>query len=224
MGKSWFVTLLIDWYQSQNVKFNAIDMDNENNTLSRFFSKSEYVDVAKESDLDGVINRIVDGDIPVTVIDMRAASTDRIAPWWKQVDLDTLTNDYGVEFTAVGVVDTSFDSVANIGFWANDILASNQKMGYVIARNLARGESLGYDNSRERDEYKSTLGIVEVEIPKLDDGVHSQLETDGLRVAAALELNDQTHPLTKFMSRSRLKKYQQRVFAEFERIKARLLP
>ena len=162
--------------------------------------------------------------IPVTVIDMRAASTDRIEPWLRNVDFDMLFSEYGVRFTAIGVVDTSSDSVANIGFWASDVLAGNKKIRYVIGRNLVRGVELGYDTSEDRKKYQKTLDLAEVEIPKLEDWVHAQLESGDLRVATALEIKDASHPLTEFMNRSRLKKYQQRVFAEFERIKERLLP
>jgi len=185
VGKSWLITLLIDWYESRGVKFHSIDLDNENNTLSRFYSNAEFVQVASERDLDGMINRIVASEIPVTVIDMRAASTDRIEPWLRNVDFEMLLSEYGVRFTAIGVVDTSSDSVANIGFWANDVLAGNKKIRYVIGRNLVRGEELGYDKSEDREKYKKTLDLAEVEIPKLEDWVHARLESEDLRIATA---------------------------------------
>lgn len=224
VGKSWLISLLVDWYESQSVKFHAIDMDSENNTLSRFYSDAEFVDLSSQQDLDAMMNRIVSSDIPVTVIDMRAASTDRIEPWLRNVDFDLLASDYGVRFTAIGVVDTSFDSVANIGFWARDILSANKGIRYVIGRNLMRSPELGYDSSEKRKEYQATLDMAEIEIPQLECWVHSKLENESLRVGAALEIKDAKHPLAEFMNRCRLSKYQQRVFMEFERIKARLLP
>ncbi len=224
VGKSWLITLLIDWYISRKVSFKAIDMDNENNTLSRFFRDAEFVEVASEKDLDGMMNRIVVSETPVTVIDMRAASTDRIEPWLRHVDFETLASDYGVRFTAIGVVDTSSDSVANIGFWASDVLAANKEIRYVIGRNLVRGEELGYDKSEDRKKYQKTLDLAEMEIPKLEEWVHAKLENESLRIGAALELKEPSHPLTEFMNRSRLRKYQQRVFAELDRVKERLLP
>lgn len=224
VGKSWVMGLLIDWYQSKKVGFKGIDLDNENNTLSRFFSDAEFVEVASQQELDGMMNKIVASDVAVTIIDMRAASTDRIEPWLRHVDFDALSSEYGVRFTAIGVVDTSSDSVANIGFWASDVLASNKDIRYVIGRNLVRGEELGYDTSPDRKKYQKTLDLEEIEIPKLEEWVHAKLESENMRVGAALELTDANHPLTEFMNRSRLKKYQQRVFAEFDRIKERLLP
>jgi MinD superfamily P-loop ATPase len=35
VGKSWLICLLIDWYKSLSLKFHAVDLDNENSTLSR---------------------------------------------------------------------------------------------------------------------------------------------------------------------------------------------
>lgn len=153
-----------------------------------------------------------------------AASTDRLQPWLKQVDFDALRDEHGVQFTAVGVVDSSSDSVANIGFWAGDVLQGNKDIRFVIAQNKVRGEELSYSTSEARREYQKKLDLAEIEIPKLDEWVHQKLEVADLRIGAALEVSDPANPLTKFMTRSRLKKYQQAVFAEFEKIKARLLP
>lgn len=224
VGKSWLITLLTDWYESRGTLFKAIDMDNENNTLSRFYRGAAFVEVAQEREMDQMLNKIVADNASVTLIDMRAASTDRVEPWLRHVDFDTLTNDYGVRFTAIGVVDTSSDSVANIGFWARDVLAGNKKIRYVIGRNLVRGEELGYDKGDLRKKYQSALDLAEIEIPKLEEWVHSRIEEESLSVGAALKIDDPNHPLTEFMNRSRLKKYQLRMFAEFEKIKDRLLP
>jgi len=224
VGKSWLITLLIDWYLSRKTAFHAIDLDNENNTLSRFYGGAEFIEVSSERDLDAMLEKIVEGETAVTVIDMRAASTDRIQPWLKQVDFDALRDEHGVRFTAIGVVDSSADSVANIGFWAGDVLQGNKDIRFVIAQNKVRGEELSYPSSDARREYQKTLDLAEVEIPKLDEWVHQKLEVADLRVGAALDVSDPENPLTKFMTRSRLKKYQQAVFAEFEKIKARLLP
>jgi hypothetical protein len=158
------------------------------------------------------------------VIDMRAASTDRIEPWWRQVDFEALRDEHGVRFTTIGVVDSSSDSVANIGFWAKDVLGDKREIRFIIAQNKVRGEELSYPSSKARAEYQKTLDLAEIQIPKLDDWVHQKLEVADLRVGAALEVNDPANPLTKFMTRSRLKKYQQAIFSEFEKVKERLLP
>lgn len=222
VGKSWLITQLIDWYLANKVPFQALDLDNENNTLSRFFNKAEFVEISSERDLDKMIEQVAESAITLTVIDMRAASTDRIAPWWKQIDFDTLRDQYGVRFTAIGVVDSSADSVANIGFWAKGVL--HKGIEFVIAQNKVRGEELSYSNSAQRQQYQATLNLAEIELPKLEDWVHRELENTDLSIRRALELEDPASPLTKFMTRSRLKKYQQAVFSEFEKIKNRLLP
>jgi hypothetical protein len=223
VGKSWLIALLIDWYIALKIQFHAIDLDNENNTLSRFYHAAEFIEVSSERDLDGMIEKIVESDTALTVIDMRAASTDRVEPWLRKVDFDSLLHDHGVRFTAVGVVDTSSDSVANVGFWAKDVLA-NKNMRYVIGQNKVRGEELTYPTSAEAKEYRETLDVIEVEIPKLEGWVQLKLEEADLRVGAALDLTDPANPLTKFMTKCRLKKYQQAVFAELEKARDRLLP
>lgn len=227
VGKSWLIALLIDWYRALGIAFQAFDLDNENNTLSRFYgaeSEAEYVDVAKQRELDAMIEKIIRDERPLTVIDMRAASTDRIQPWFKQVDLAALREDHGIRMTAIGVVDSSADSVSNIGFWVKDILEGGKGFRFVIAQNQVKGEELTYPESKERAEYQKTLDLAEITLPKLEDWLHKELETAHLRVGVAVQSTDPASPLTTFMNRSRLKKYQQAVFAEFDKIKDRIIP
>lgn len=222
VGKSWLIALLIDWYRSLKIPFRAIDLDNENNTLSRFYSEAEFIEVSSQRDLDAMLEKIVDSETTLTVIDMRAASTDRIEPWWRQVDFESLRDEHDIYFSAIGVVDSSSDSIANIGFWARDVL--QKEIPFLIAQNLVRGEELSYPKSKVREEYLKTIDLAEITLPKLDDWVHQKLELNDLRVGAALEVFDPASELTKFMTRSRLRKYQQTVFAEFEKVKTRLQP
>lgn len=224
VGKSWLIALVVDWYRSLKIPFRAIDLDNENNTLSRFYPEAEFIEVSSQRDLDGMLEKIVDSETALTLIDMRAASTDRIEPWWRQVDFNALRDEHGIRFSAIGVVDSSTDSVANIGFWARDVLGTQKDIAFLIAQNLVRGEELSYSKSKAREEYLKTLDLAEIIIPKLDDWVHQKLELSDLRIGAALEISDPASELTKFMTRSRLRKYQQVVFAEFEKVKTRLLP
>jgi hypothetical protein len=223
VGKSWLVTLLIDWYLAKKIPFSAIDLDNENNTLSRFYEPAEFIEVSSQKDLDGMLEKILESETALTVIDMRAASTDRIEPWWRQVDFEALRDEHAVRFTAIGVVDSSSDSVVNIGFWAKGVLQDKKDIRFIIALNKVRGEELSYQNSEARADYQKGLDLAEIEIPRLDDWVHQKLEVADLRIGAALEIKDPNSPLTKFMTRSRLKKYQQKIFAQFEQIKDRLL-
>jgi hypothetical protein len=224
VGKSWIMGLLIDWYKTLGIQFHVVDLDNENNTLSRFYPEAEFIEVSSEKDLDGMIEKIIESETQVTLIDMRAASTDRIEPWLRKFELfDSIREEHGVWFTAIGVVDSSADSVSNIGYWAQDILKSHKNIRYVIAQNKVRGEELTYPGSKEAKEYRETLDLIEIEIPKLEEWLHQKLEVDDLRIGSALAVTDSTSPLTKFMTKARLKKYQQAVFAELEKAKDRLI-
>lgn len=223
VGKSWVALLLADWYASRKQNFHAVDLDNENNTLSRFYPDAEFLELSKEKELDAMLNGIVEGDRALTLVDMRAASTDRIQPWLRGVDFEELAKEHGVKFTGVGVVDASEDSVANFGYWTGDVLKDAKGMRYIVAQNQARGE-LSYGKSAHRKKYRETLDLEEIEIPKLEEWVHAELEARGKSVGAALAVEDEKSPFTVFMTRTRLKRYQGAVFAEFEKVKDRLLP
>ncbi len=93
----------------------------------------------------------------------------------------------------------------------------------MIAQNKVHGEELSYSGSKAAKEYRETLDLVEIEIPKLEEWIHQKLEVGDLRVSSALALNDNSNPLTKFMTKSRLKKYQQTVFEELEKARDRLV-
>lgn len=220
-GKSWILTQLIDWYESKQIGFRVFDLDNENNTMSRFYRKASYIDVAHEQKIDEMMNEIIAGKEAVYLLDMRAASTTWFEPWFKNISVATIAKDYRIKFTAIGSVDSSVDSVENIGFWARDVL-KQKEINYVIARNLVRGEELDYDASGRKKLYQETLGAVDITIPKLEPWVHSILEHNDLRISSALEEKDAAHQATRFMTRLRLKRYQEEVFAEFEKVKDRL--
>jgi len=225
VGKSWLIALLTDWYRARKIAFRAIDLDNENNTFSRFYREAQYVDITSQQELDAMIDGIIQDAAPVTVIDMRAASTDRLDPWLKKADfIQALQDEYGIAFTAIGVVDSSADSVSNIGFWARDVLGGGGVFRFVIALNQVRGEELSYTDSKERAEYQKTLKPAEIVLPKLEDWLHRELEKADITVGAAVALTDPKNPLTTFMNRTRLKRYEAAVFAEFDKIKDRLAP
>jgi hypothetical protein len=225
VGKSWLVSLLTDWYRARKIPFRAIDLDNENSTFSRFYPEADYVDITSPQELDAMIDGIIQNDAAVTLIDMRAASTDRLDPWLKKTDfIEALREEYGIAFTAVGVVDSSADSVSNIGYWARDVLGGGKAFQFVIAQNQVRGEELSYTDSKERAEYAKTFKPAEIVIPKLEDWLHRELEKADLTVGAAVESKGAKSPLTTFMNRTRLKRYQAAVFAEFDKIKDRLAP
>ncbi len=224
VGKSWLISLLADWYVSRKVGFHAIDLDNENSTLSRFYPSAQFVELTSERDLDEMMTRIVVGGDALTLIDMRAASTDRMVPWLQQVDFEELAKAHGVGFTAIGVVDSSEDSIVNIGFWAADVLKKAKGIRYVIVRNKVRGEELPYETSDHRRRYREKLDLVEIEVPKLDQWVHAKLETENRSVGAALAMDDAGSPFMQFMTRARLKRYQQTMFEQFEAVQDRLLP
>lgn len=224
VGKSFVIKNIVDWYETLQRDFVAFDLDNENSTFQSFYPKANYVDVADQTNLDQMMNTIVEDEKNLFVVDMRAASTDRIEPWLRNIDFDELRTEQHVKFTAIAVVDTSLDSVENIEYWSKDVLHGDQNVEFVIARNLVRGSELGYDKSAKREQYKTSLDAQEIEIPKMEEWIHALLEDGKMRISDALRLNSPNHKLGQFMNRTRLKRYQAHVFGEFERIKTRLLP
>jgi hypothetical protein len=221
-GKSWVMGLLLDWYQAQGLRPQMFELDNETSTTTRFHGEAEFIDVSRKEKLDGMLEKLARS--PLSLIDMRAGSTDRIEPWWRGIDTAQLRREYGLRWTAIGVVDSSVDSFANIGNWAREVLKGDRAIGYVIAINEGRGGGAMYRKSPERKEYQKTLKPSEIEIPELGGWVRDELENASLRVGTALAYTDPKNPLTTFLNRMRLYRYQRAVFAQFDQIKEQLLP
>lgn len=223
VGRSWVLSLLADWYQSQKISFRAVDLDQENHTLTRFYGASESLKNVNEKNLDELLEGIMAGGEAVTLIDQKGAAVEPLQGWLGLVDFKFLSQNQGLNFTALGVVDASADSVASVNFWRQNALKNDEAVRYLMVQNRVwkeawRGELSGQKRSLEHP--KSDL----LEIPKLDERLHAYLEEKNLSVSAGLALREASQALTLFVNRVRLRKYQLAVFNAFAQASNLLLP
>lgn len=211
VGKSWLVLLLVQWLNSLGVRFRALDCDDENSTLTRFFPAAEFVGIRDNFAIDRLIQSTLEGGDPVTVVDLPARCSEEFARWFAVVPWEDLAAS-GVRFTAIGVIEQSKDSLASIFHW-REFLGKN--VDYLIALNR-NTEDLGvYFASNARKQFLAE-GLIEVEVPKLDQPLVTELERSNLTIAQAIAATE-PGPLTQVMNRARLRRYLKHAFAELEK-------
>ncbi len=218
VGKTWTMLLLLQWIESLGVRFRALDCDDENSSLSRFYSEAEFVEIRDQFAIDKLVQTAVDGNVAVTLVDLPARCSEEFEQWLGVVPWEELAAT-GMKFTAIGVLEQSKDSLASVMHWHEFL---GQHVDYVIALNRKTDDGGLYLGSKARKELQKQ-GVVEIEVPKLDDRLVRELERTNVSIAGALASKEASE-LTQVMNRSRLRRYLSTAFAEFEKGRSVLIP
>ncbi len=219
VGKSWIILLILQWLVSIGMRFRALDCDDENSTLTRFFSAAEFVRIRDNFAIDRLVQSTVESDVPVTLVDLPARCSDEFEKWFAVVPWEDMTA-AGVRFTAIGVVEQSKDSLASILHWKEFL---GDHVDYLIAVNR-NAEDVGvYLESNARKKFLAA-GITEIEIPKLDKLLVTELERTNLTVAGAITSPPAGSLLAQVMNRSRLRRYLASAFEQIEKGRGILAP
>jgi len=218
VGKTWVMLLILQWLEKLSVSFRALDCDDDNSTLLRFYPDAKFVDIRDQFDIDRLVQPALEEGIAVTVADLPARCSKEFGEWSKVVPWEELEA-AGVRFTAIGVVEQSKDSVASIQHW-REFLGGH--VDYLIAVNRKTDDASVYLGSKARKEFQKE-GMIEIEVPKLDDRLVRDLEKGNLSIACAIGSNE-AGELSQVMNRSRLRRYLAAAFAQLEKGRTVLVP
>lgn len=133
VGKTTFVSCLLDYYAKQGIAASALDLDTENKEkagLNYFYKAARKVDIDQRDGLDAFTDEIDRGDASVIVADMGARSGKVTFRWFNEM-FDAV-KDLGVRFTAVGMVTEDPGSVASVLEWASYL---KNRVSYLIVLN-----------------------------------------------------------------------------------------
>lgn len=217
VGKSSLVAYVAQWFTFFGINFVLFDCDDETSTTSRFFKTARFLAIRSPSEIDQIVQVATSGDYSVVLVDLPARAGDEFQNWFGVVPWDELA-ELGVRFTALGVVSGSKDSIECLLRW-REFLGSN--VDYVLALNRRDDLSI-YMSSQARLNFQSA-GLLEIEIPKLDETIASALDSANWTLTTALS-STAPHILTQIMSKARLRKYRDQVFAQIESAKRYLIP
>jgi len=120
-----------------------LDLDDENRTLSRFFSVTLQIEIEKKSSHDVLVERALHGDFLI-IADLKAGTG--VLDWWLDVPFDELQSPW-VQFVCVASITSSPGSVQS---FFNCVTALQDRVTYVVFRNLKDGDYLpDWDKSDE---------------------------------------------------------------------------
>lgn len=217
VGKSWLVALIMQWLDLIGIKAALFDCDDETSTTTRFFPQAKFLAIRSPIEIDHIVQIATSGEYSVVLVDLPARAGDEFQNWFSIVPWEELAG-LGVHFTAIGVVSGAKDSIECVLRWREFL---GDKVDYVLALN--RRDDLGiYSSSHAREEFR-TAGVPEIQIMRLDERFASALDRANWTIAAALS-SMEPHILTQLMSRARLRRYRDAVFAQFDLVKNHLIP
>jgi rhodanese-related sulfurtransferase len=215
-GKSLTTTILHAWLQARKIQAVAIDGDNENSTLSRFLPDSKFIDMREQAAIDSVLAPITTDEAEVVLLDSRAATSEEMVQWLKQIGIQAIKTDLNTAITIVVMVTNSRDTLEQLRWWKDQLGASVQ---WLVVRNLVNEQVDEYDASKLRVEITTILSGKEITLPTIPDFLIQALEKHSLTIHAATTSKSMTWTNTR-----RFKDIENNLFTQLENIKEILIP
>jgi hypothetical protein len=215
-GKSLTTTILYAWLQTQKIRTVAIDGDPSNSTLTRYLPDSRFIDMREQTAIDAILSPITADEAEVVMLDSRAATSDEMVQWLKQIGVQAIKTDLNTAITIVGMVTNSRDTLEQLRWWKEELKAEVQ---WVIVRNLVGEQVDEYDGSNLRKEITTTLKGKEITLPKIPSALIQAMEQNNLTIHAATTAKAVTWTNTR-----RFKDLETNLFSQLETIKESLIP
>ena len=225
-GKSTVARFVTTYLREHGLNPMLLDMDNESNTLSRFFPEAQRIEIMKTSSHDVLLERILSGN-NLIVADLKAGTGRDILKWWIDVPFDELAN---VNFVCLAAITSSPDSVQSFLNWVG---ALQDRVAYVVFKNQKDGDVFpDYEGSDEAILFRENFNPHHVLIPRLDEEYMVELERLNLTVDEVLNPPDGKSSLGKdlgpilcqLMVRSRLRRFQREIYQQLDTIPELLKP
>jgi hypothetical protein len=215
VGKSFFATNFVQYLKDRCLAHRAIDSDHENSTLKRFHPHAEFINLENRREIDLMFTEAETHDL--LVVDCRAASTDLFLDCFEDVGLAEVLGKLNARMTAICPVNHEADGVEQLRVLSTTL---NDTCSWVIVKNEAHSESFKlYDGSKTRRRLLEELHAREISMPRLYDWLVTALNEHSVGVTSAL-----THPAFNLLDRQRLKRWQRRVYEQFDSAAELLLP
>jgi hypothetical protein len=217
VGKSWVISMTAQNLEANGIRYALIDGDDETSTTTRFFPTAIFLSIRSSVEIDRIVQMACDGAHDVILVDLPARAGDEFGDWFQVVPYQEL-EELGIRFTGIGVICGNKDSIECILRWLEFL---GNHVDPVLALNRRDNLSI-YENSRARQQFLAA-GYPEIEIPKLEDRLVTELDKANWTINHALAATE-PHFLTQLMSRARLRRYRDQVFAELNKIKTLIVP
>lgn len=224
VGKTGCMLALAEWFEANEIPFTLLDLDTENKargSLKHYFNgAARKVNIHTPAGLDAFVDHLSAG-APVILADMGAGSGQVAHDWF-----DTMYEDVaeqGVAFTAIGIVTSDPASVESILSWASRL---QDRVAYLIVENgIAPHSDLLYWRDSEaarkfRETFQPAVITMEFRLQELENPARQH----GITLGQVANRETSVEELKKASLVMRAQAYRRRLFAEFEKVKERLLP
>jgi MinD-like ATPase involved in chromosome partitioning or flagellar assembly len=223
VGKTALVTVLAEWFQTQQKPVTLLDLDTENKnkgSLSHYFDRAApKVNIHTPDGLDAFLDYIDKGS-SIILADMGAGSGQVAHEWF-----DTMAeavSELGVVFTAIGVVTEDPASVESVLSWAARL---QDRVGYLIVENaLTQHSRFTYweesaEARRFTDAFKPVVIRMDYRVPDLETATRNH----GVTLGQVAERKTTAPELQRTAMVVRANAYRKKMFEEFERARSLLI-
>ena len=224
VGKTSVIAGLTEWFQTNQIPVKLLDLDTENKargSLTHFFGgRIPKLDIHTPAGLDAFIDHLQDGP-PVILADMGAGSGEITHTWF-----DTMYPDVArarIVFTVIGVVTADPGSVESVLTWADRL---QHRVRYLIVENsiTVKTDFTYWRASREAQLFQKVFqpAVIQMDyrIPELENATRNY----GVSLGEVAAKTTNVLELKRASLVMRAQSYRRRMFAEFEKAKALLLP
>lgn len=225
-GKSTAVRFLITYLREKGCAPLLIDMDNESQTLSRFFPEARKINIKDPENpfsQDILVEAITDEGSNLVVADLKGGVGEDTLEWWNRLPFDELQT---VNFICLAAVTSSPDSVRSFLAWADSLKG---RVSYIVCKNEKDGASFpDYDNDLEVFNVREYYEPHHVKIEHLNEVYMTELERFSLTIAEVIAANGKntyngkeiSPMLTKLLKRAHLRAFQNKIYDQFDTIPA----
>ncbi len=224
VGKTSIMTGLAEWFDENQIPVKLLDLDIENKargSLTHFFGgRVPKININTPAGLDAFIDHLSDG-IPVILADMGAGAGQITYEWFDRMYPDVA--EYGIAFTAIGVVTADPASVESVLSWAARL--QNRVTYLVVENSIAEYTDFAYWNESEqamqfKQAFDPAVIRMDYRLPDLENGARNH----GLTLGDIASRKTNAPELQKASLVMRAQSYRRRMFTEFEKVKELLLP
>lgn len=215
-GKSLTSSLIHSWVQSKGREIVSFDGDPENSTLSRFVPEARFIDMREPSALDQILVPIESEEADVVLLDSRAATSEEMLHWFRQIGIEAIHTDLNAALTVVSFVTHSRDTLEQLKWWTDEL---GRGVDWLVVRNLVGGQVEEYDQSRLRKKLLSELKAHEFTLPSIPAYLVKEWESKNLTISAACTSGNVT-----WANRRRFIAIRDRIFSDLDLVETIILP
>lgn len=224
VGKTSFMLGLVDWFDSNGIQIQLLDLDTENKargSLAHFYgSRAPKLNIHTPAGLDGFVDCLMDGP-PVILADMGSGSGQVTYDWFERMYEDV--KNAGILFTAVGIVTSDPASVESVLAWAANL---QNRVTYLVVENSIT-EHAGFTYWRESHQAEEFRRLFHPAVVRMDyrlPELENATRNHGVTLGLVAERKTPAPELERSSLIMRAQSYRRRMFAEIDTVKELLLP